>query len=122
MGMDEKVFTDCPISESSSESKGILQFKFAHIFSGCIASAFYGFDKNGDVIEKFAPTYSQYLDTVSTEVDMYDLSFTINDIETLVCASEEIDCKDDKKCTKYSCNYGMHFYYDYAKTFATKQE
>ena len=54
--------------------------------------------------------------------DVYEYEFTIDDIATLGCASEEIICKENKKCTKYTCNYALHFYYDYNNTFSTKQE
>ena len=45
----------------------------------------------------------------------------MGDIEALGCASETIQCKGAKECTKYTCNYAYHFYYDKGVTYATKQ-
>lgn len=60
---------------------------------------------------------------MSTSVDMYDIykfEFTIEEIITLGCDSEEILCMNNRTCTKYTCNYALHFYYDYAQNFGTK--
>ena len=81
-------------------------------------------DTKGKVIEKFKPTYlpKGVFDLDASLIsDKWTYSFTMNDIETLGCAESATFTQDNKDATKYTCPLEMHFYYDYAETFATKQ-
>ncbi len=42
----------------------------------------------------------------------FTFDFTMSEIETLGCPSQEVDYKDNKKWTKYTCNYEYHFWYN----------
>ena len=65
----------------------------------CVKPSFYLLDRNGDVVEDFAPTY---------------------DVENWGCVESATTTKNGD-ATLYACDMQVHFYYDYAKTFANKQ-
>jgi len=59
----------------------------------------------------FSIKKTEVTDLIATSPELRT-AFTMSEIETPGCPSQEVDYKDNKKRTKYTCNYEHHFWYN----------
>ena len=103
--LQHKIFGNVVLDDNNS-SKGTFTMKHPHNPLCCVKPSFYLLDRNGDVVEDFAPTYSTMSDLdfdASLINDVWEKSFTMNDVENWGCVESATTTKNGD-ATLYACD------------------
>ena len=104
MNLINKVKTTMSVKDKST---GTLTFSYLNLKAPCVVPAFYILDSKKAVIDTFALSsdsgidYTSYLDVMT-----WKYTFTLSQLETAGCISQQIECVKDgiaESCINYTC-------------------